>query len=85
VTDPLPDTRLPTGQPERVDSGALMAFAEVVSLVITLVKLGPDMQGVGEWYRGTWMKVRAFFRRNRESNHKHSVRRICRMLTPHSF
>jgi hypothetical protein len=47
---------------------ALMAFVEVVALVIQLVKLGPDMQGTGEWYRGAWVKVRAFFRRNRESN-----------------
>jgi hypothetical protein len=46
----------------------VMVFVEAASLVIQLVKFGPEMQGSGEWYRGAWEKVRGLFRRNRESN-----------------
>jgi hypothetical protein len=44
-----------------------MDVVQVVGFMLQLMTAGPDMQRMSAWYRGAWERVRAFFRRSRES------------------
>jgi hypothetical protein len=71
VTDVLPDASRNQSDDQKekeLAAVAVMVFVEAATLVIQLVKFGPEMQGSGEWYRGAWERVRGLFRRNRESD-----------------
>jgi hypothetical protein len=45
-----------------------MDIVQVVSVMLQLMMVGPDMQRIGGWYHVAWERACAFLRRNRKSD-----------------